>query len=69
MSRTRVITGSTLTIARIPTMINERKITANLALISLSVKVSAPRRGMNTDPSTNEMTKETAILDTTKEER
>ena len=50
-------------------MINERKITANLALISLSVKVSAPRRGMNTDPSTNEMTKETAILDTTKEER
>ena len=53
-------------IARIPTIINERKITANLALISLSVKESPPLLGMKIEPKTNEIIKETAILDTGK---
>ena len=57
------MTGRTDNIASMPTMMKDRNITAIMALISDSEKELAARPGMNTDPKTKEITKETAILD------
>jgi len=57
------MTGRTLTMASIPTIMKERKMTANFARISLSEKAFAFRLGRKMDPMIQEMISETTILE------